>query len=251
MLLIAHEAPTAYIPLVSRYTTMDFAITHYALEDPLYIQMYLNREPWKPLILDNGKFELEHPLSIEKILKVAHYLKADFIIPPDHFEDLNATIASFDSFNKRKLPFGAKIAPVCCGATPKELATCHDHYVRQGAPVICWSFLGPRLEAIRLIEPAPKVAYHLLGWKGKDELAQCFKALYPASTISVDTSKPVAATYEGIELTRLNGDVVRGKYKRPPLDTVYLDEDLLKHNIKAFQWWIQEAWNSREENCAE
>ena len=251
MLLIAHECPTAYIPLVSQYTTLDFAITHYALEDPVYTRMYANRQPWKALILDNGKFELGNPLAVELILKVANYLRADYVVPPDHFEDLGATMRSFDRLSRRKLSPRITLAPVCCGKTPQELAICHNYYIEKGVKVICWSFLGPRMEAIKLTKPDPQVMYHLLGWKGKDELAECFKALLPATRVSIDTSKPVAAAHEGIELSHQNGDVIRGKYRRPPLDTVYLDEKLLLSNIKAFQFWIQAAWDKRNASCEE
>ena len=233
----ACECPTAHIKLVQQHTEFDFAIAHYVLEDTEYAKVYRNRPPTRILILDNGKFELTHPLSPEEVLEAAQRVKADYIVPPDHFGDFERTKISLKDFIKRvkgKLPY--RLAPVIVGKDPGELARCYDYYTTiPEIDMYCISFLTDRVSTLRIVRKIDKTkSHHLLGFSTRKEFKLCLDLLQlPA--VGHDTSKPVSATYAN-EAIR---DLGRGSYIRPGLDAK-LNEELLVKNITTFKGWLNE-----------
>lgn len=236
---IAHEAPISLINKVRELTTLDFAIASYAYESEEYARMYATRSPWRVLILDNGKFELGAPLTPQAVLMAAHALRADYVIPPDHIDDFTKTRSSFLQFREmlQRWPRPA-LAPVIVGSSIEEMIRCYVFYREQGVDMYCWSFLGPRAEALKLAPLKKGERHHLLGFSDKKELRECLRSL-KGLQVSIDTSKPVNAA---CALSSLR-DEGRGRYRRPPLQyrsSTSKVEDLVKANILTFKGWMRE-----------
>lgn len=239
---LACESPTAHIKLVQEHTEFDFAIAHF-VRDPGYAAPYAERSLGRILILDNGKFELVHPLSPEEVIEAAIKVRADYVVPPDHFGNFEKTKDSLKDFikriwkgGKRLTPF--KIAPVVVGRDPGELARCYDYYITiPEIDMYCISFLTNRISSLKMVRMIDKTKpHHLLGFSTRDELRQCCRILESGglTNITLDTMKPVSATYH----QAIVRDLGRGSYDRPKLGEL-LNETLLVDNIKVFKGWLQ------------
>ena len=233
-MLIAHEAPVPNIPLVRELTDLDFMIAHFVHEEPGYVEVCRKRPKGRCLILDNGFFELHEPFSPRELFETAKMIKADCVIAPDIVDDFPSTREMVKEFlaltNGSKLTIGA----VVVGKDPGEMVECFKWYA--SLPIIemiCWSFLGPRAEALSLIQKVPlDKAHHLLGFSTLDELAQVLP--YFPGGCSIDTMKPVSAAYNKKEW----GDIGRGGYKRPGMQEK-VESILLAENILEFRKRVQ------------
>lgn len=230
---VSHEAPIPYIKYCQTVTDFDFTIAHYALENEKYMRKYKNRAQERMLILDNGLFELGKPLPLGDVFAVADELAADYIIPPDHTGNFAETRFSLTRYLERNL--GYKTAPVVVGSSVEELVRCYEWYkTLPEVDMYCWSFLTPRAEALKLCQIDKTKPHHFLGMDTVAELKECVQAL-GMETVSVDTSKPFSASFQGRALE----DLGRGAYERFGIGDTIRDTTLLLANIKIFQGWMQ------------
>lgn len=236
---IAHEVPILYIPWSFKYTNFDFAIAHFALEYPMYASAYKVRPKGRELIMDNGLFELSKPLSQEEVLEAAKITQADYIISPDVTFSFQKTLKKLDEFTNF-VGGRYKIASVVCGESVENLVKCFTQVItRQTVNLICFSFLQGerRIETLKILKQKGLLdlhsRYHLLGVSSLEELRDCLSLFPTHAIVSLDTMKPVSATYVGEKINLLEN--LRGKYKRPEIDDSSLNLKLLKDNITNFR----------------
>lgn len=231
-MLIAHEAPVPNISLVRELTDLDFAIAHFVHTEKGYAEAYRKRPKGRCLILDNGFFELEKPFSPKDLLETAKMVRADVVIAPDIVNDFPSTKEMVEEFLALARDSPLALAAVVVGKNPEEMVKCFEWYTSlPEIQMLCWSFLGPRLEALSLIKKVPlDRAHHLLGFSTLDELAQIVP--YFPGGYSIDTMKPVSAAYNKEEW----GDVGRGRYKRPGMQekvpSIFLADNILDFRKK-------------------
>ena len=233
---LSYESPTAHVQFIQANTELDFIITPYVLKSKEYAKAYAQRPKGRVAILDNGKFELVHPMGMDIVMEAAERIRADYVIPPDYFGDFEQTKRSLDKFLNVSKGRGYKIAPVVVGKDPLELAKCYDYYTTiKEIDMLCLSFLTDRVATLRLIKRVDmSKRHHLLGFDTRRELTLCMDLLQVS--VSLDTSKPISAT----NAWKLLRDVGRGKYPRTPLENV-VSTVLLYANMSTFRKWTQEA----------
>ena len=235
---VAHEAPVSHITEVQKVTELDFAIAPYVLEYTNYAYLYFTRPANRVLIMDNGKFELGVPLAPKEVIRAAAYTRADYVVAPDYFGDVDQTVAAFKKFILEPLP--CKVAAVVVGQTAAEQVACYKLYQQIGhVDMYCWSFLYPRSEALYMLDYDQfdlTKPHHLLGFGTIAELRTTYMRLrsLDLDSVSIDTMKPINATFRGETLK----DVGRGRRERPSLD-VKLDRELLHYNLGVFRGWME------------
>jgi len=232
---VAFECPARYIPVVQEYTEFDFAIAHFVLENEEYAYWHRNRPGRKPLILDNGAFELKYPLPMHKIIEAAKLVYADYIIPPDYYKSFEETKRYFEDF--LYLNTGYKLAPVVAGQGMAEVIKCYQYYSTfKEVSMYCWTRGSKRAEVLKELggDIDKTRNHHLLGFSTLKELKSCYDIIQ--MPITIDTMKPVSATF----CKEVIVDGGSGRYKRPEITEEALDEDLLGLNLKTFTGWISE-----------
>ena len=95
MISLAMEAPISLLRELPYITEFDFALTHLFEQSGHYSDYY----EWavksgREVVLDNSVNELGEPVSLEEMDTVAKSLYPTYIIPPDHLNDLEATLAA-------------------------------------------------------------------------------------------------------------------------------------------------------------
>lgn len=229
-MFIAHEAPVPNIALVRELTDLDFVIAHFVHEEPGYAEACRERPKGRYLILDNGFFELRQTFSPKDLLETAKMVEADCVIAPDIVNDFPSTKEMVKEFLFLAKDTQFAVGAVIVGKDPEEMVKCFKWYTSLfSIQMMCWSFLGPRAEALSLIKRVPlDRAHHLLGFSTLDELAQVLP--YFPGGCSIDTMKPVSAAYNKKEWQ----DTGRGGYKRPGMQEK-VPSILLAENILEFR----------------
>lgn len=187
----AFIAPSAYLDTVSSQGDMHLVLAQHVLGDPDYWRFYKKEEKYK--ILDNGAFELGHPMPVEEVLKAADMIGAHEVVAPDVFRDGEATIVSVNNFlyeiglscnpnyPKKKEPPTFKIMAVPHGKDFVDWFTCFQHFYNDARVHVIgisyqsckalkplWpleiSLSALRVRLIRALTTAfPDKTYHLLG----------------------------------------------------------------------------------------
>lgn len=92
----AFICPTAYLDAVASKGDMHLVLAQHVLNNEAYREFYRKEEKYK--ILDNGAFELGHPLPLEDILQAAELIGAHEVVAPDVFRDGHKTIDAVNNF---------------------------------------------------------------------------------------------------------------------------------------------------------
>lgn len=131
MISLAMEAPVDLLRELPHITDFDFALTHLFEQSSFYTDYY----EWavkagREVVLDNSVNELGEPVSLEEMDKVANRLHPRYIIPPDHLNDLEATLGILD--DAIELWGKDRIIPVVQGTSLEEVVECgkvlKNHY---------------------------------------------------------------------------------------------------------------------------
>ena len=131
MIDLAMEAPIDLLSELPYITEFDFALTHLFKDSDTYSNYY-ERSSWqgREVILDNSVNELGVPVSIEEMDEVSKVIKPRYIIPPDHLNDLEATLGILD--DAIELWGKDRIIPVVQGTSFEEVVECgkvlKNHY---------------------------------------------------------------------------------------------------------------------------
>ena len=125
MISLAMEAPISLLRELPYITEFDFALTHLFEQSGHYSDYY----EWavksgREVVLDNSVNELGEPVSLEEMDTVAKRLYPTYIIPPDHLNDLEATLGILD--DAIKLWGAERIMPVIQGTSLEEVVECGD-----------------------------------------------------------------------------------------------------------------------------
>ena len=131
MISLAMEAPISLLRELPYLTEFDFALTHLFEQSDIYSDYY----EWavksgREVVLDNSVNELGEPVSLEEMDKVAKTLCPQYIIPPDHLNNLEATLGILD--DAIELWGKDKLIPVVQGTNLEEVVECgkvlQNHY---------------------------------------------------------------------------------------------------------------------------
>ena len=122
MVSLAMEAPISLLSLLPHLTEFDFVLTHLCTEDR-YLAHYLQMvKEGREVVLDNSVNELGEPVTLEEMEEVNLVLNPTYIIPPDHLNDLKATLGILD--DAVNLWGKDKVWPVIQGTTYEEVVEC-------------------------------------------------------------------------------------------------------------------------------
>lgn len=92
----AFICPSAYLDKVASLGDMHLVLAQHVLDNPDYWRYYKAEDKYK--ILDNGAFELGHPMPIEEVLKAAKMIGAHEVVAPDVFNNGTATLTAVRDF---------------------------------------------------------------------------------------------------------------------------------------------------------
>jgi hypothetical protein len=131
----AAEIPFAYLQKHADLYDYEFCLAHMMDQteysehfNQQYEQFYLSQNAkGRMTILDNGVFELHHPVSIECLLRVySKFPKKEnvYIVSPDVMNDAKATLTNVTEFLKQ-MPPSIKIMAVAQGQTLEDWISCY------------------------------------------------------------------------------------------------------------------------------
>ena len=93
MIRLAMEAPVDLLSDLPYITDFDFALTHLFKQSQVYTSYYERAvKQGREVVLDNSVNELGEPMTLDEMDDVAKVLNPTYIIPPDHLNDLEATL---------------------------------------------------------------------------------------------------------------------------------------------------------------
>ena len=123
MVRLSMEAPIGLLPELSYITDFDFVLTHLCEESDDYLSHYQKMvKSSREVVLDNSVNELGEPVSIHQMNDIAHLLGPTYIIPPDHLNNLEATLGMLD--DAVSLWSKGKVWPVIQGTSYEEVVEC-------------------------------------------------------------------------------------------------------------------------------
>lgn len=93
---LAFITPTAYLSDIAAQGDMHLVLAQHVLNNEAYREFYRKESKYK--ILDNGAFELGHPLPLEEVLKAAEMINADEVVAPDVFCNGHKTLDAVNNF---------------------------------------------------------------------------------------------------------------------------------------------------------
>jgi hypothetical protein len=120
----SHCAPYQFLRDFDEVCGGYLVLSHYCLQYPEYKEFF--KQSTKPIILDNGSYELGVPIEADKMIMLAEEIGAETLVCPDVFMDGRGTIEATGNFlNNAKLkgsPFRLMIVPQ--GRNPNEYMGC-------------------------------------------------------------------------------------------------------------------------------
>ncbi len=94
---LSMEVPNGLLEELPYLTDFDFALTHNCEEFPDYLDHYKSMvKAGREVILDNSVNELGEPCSLDRMDAVVKRLHPTYIIPPDHLNNMDATLRILD-----------------------------------------------------------------------------------------------------------------------------------------------------------
>ena len=161
---VAHEAPLEIIKQVSKVTDYDYALVHLFEDNKTYYNHFMDaKKAGRYIIIDNSIFELGTAFNADDFAAWCKQLKPSAYIVPDVLEDIDGTIANWNSWmasiNNRLGPYedlqGSKIG-VVQGKTEQEIVDCYK-FMANEADIIAISFDYSWFEEVY---PDEKTKYH-------------------------------------------------------------------------------------------
>jgi len=248
-MLVALEIPTAHLKKLSSLTDFDFVIASQCLQDSKYANYYKSSSRF--MMLDNGMFELGHPISDEELIQVCKELRPNEVIVPD--DSLIHTIRFVSQYNYFLEKLKIKTVGVLHGQTLEECRQNLQVLLVLPVQTICipldlefkefqtsnkiltWSL--SRLSLLSLIHSLKlyqyKKDFHLLGVSDPGEVLLAKKFSWVRS---IDTSCPIVSALRDIALDQVEEKLVRPEH--------YFDLMLTKpqvarcqKSIKLFKFW--------------
>ena len=123
MVKLSMEAPISLLFELPYITDFDFVLTHLCEESNTYLDHYRSMvRSGREVILDNSVNELGEPVSLGQMDDVVKVLSPTYIIPPDHLNNLGATLGIID--DAVSLWGKGKIWPVIQGTSYDEVVEC-------------------------------------------------------------------------------------------------------------------------------
>ena len=140
IMLVSHESPISILEESKTYNDYDYALVHLFEEYPEYYNFFVESlKQGREVILDNSIFELGVAFEQQEFAKWIEKLNPTFYIVPDVLEDADATMHSFEMWNKDFSDMrGLKIGAVQ-GKNYRELVECY-RYMVTNADLIAISF---------------------------------------------------------------------------------------------------------------
>jgi len=176
---------------------------HFIVPDNELLYPYY-RESQKFKLMDNGAYELGHPIADEKYLYLAAQMEVDEVVAPDVLMDGERSYELTKTFIETNNLKHLRVCAVPQGKNPKEFI---EYYVKVSKlpvdtialPIWLQKRFGARLKVYRKLRKSKllrsDVDHHLLGLDDFNELKQ-----YPKGAIrSVDTSLPLTLAYHRID----------------------------------------------------
>lgn len=259
MLKVSHEVFSELYEESTKFNDFDYALAPLVLTNEKYRDFYnkqslRGREVW----LDNGAFELGHPLPFKDIIKAARLIGATHFIFPDILQNAKQTMANYKKY-KDKVKTMKHI--VCVqGKTEEEFMECYRYFAGQkDIDIIAipfaikfydnylnldskrWAFsrqiIIDKLIAFGGVNYDKK--HHLLGCIDPLEFKRYRDGIYRYRFIkSIDTSCPIALGYEHRTLTEKMG-FVGDKPKMLMMENIdqgltNLQKNIIRQNVTAF-----------------
>ncbi len=230
------EIPTAILERVIEETDLGFSLAHLLLTDKEYLRHYKSSE--NAVLMDNSMYELDEPLSLDKLFEAAKISTPAAIIAPDWEGDSKRTSenavlmrahleAYWGKENDARLPTTGIVVQ------GKDLIERREFFYwaqGKGFRPICFPFRlrqerSPLLHAIAEFKDGGW--YHLLGLNNTTELTVAKS--YPGRW-SVDTAKPCKPGFDmALDPWRGRGKLdFSRKYSREELQLVLQNITWLK-----------------------
>lgn len=252
MIKISHEIPKQLFPFHDLINDYPYVLGHLLMEgtkyfDKEYADFYRKKiSESEYSILDNGAFELGHPVENDVLYKLCEEYKPHTLVLPDHFFDSDKTIKAAKEFYNHYTG-SSELMIVLQGRDFDELMSCFDGAVNLGfidkIAISFGIFKEPYLRFLfikRLIEERSAElkhhSLHLLGCRNPSEFR-----LYKGMEIyiaSVDTSSPIVNGWSGNELTQYGLMNEKPKELLAENLDISLNQDqlfLIVKNIKTFR----------------
>lgn len=235
------EIPTKYLSTLEPYIEMHFVIATYLEKDPDYA-FFFQKKVKRPIILDNGMFEMGYPMQPEHLVEWAEKLHPELVFAPDQHPNREETLRLSYAFIKlcegRNVP-KETIGLIPQGKDPEEVCECWKEMQSWGDYPIGLSFLNDRPKVIELgLEQKlfePKRWYHMLGLYN---LMDIFT--WPAQYIkSMDTIKPFKAALRNESI--LKGTRGGGKWNTTMQLQNKLQMELLMTNIQILKTTLKQC----------
>jgi hypothetical protein len=239
------EIPFDYVNSFCSKEDLSFCIAPYALQNSRYACAYgLLSQQGKPIIVDNGMYELNHPIDNEGLISVAHDLRSftnvPYIIAPDILWNPMKSYERTTAFREQACSRGLKnIGAVVHGTNVQRMI---DHYkvlVQDKYEPICITFLENRIDFLKEIRLENDIWHHFLGMTTLDEIHYIRKYIPLPKRVSFDTCKPIKAAVH-MKSIREN---VRGLGRwDPEIKLTQVQSDLAHSNIDILKQTLQSNW---------
>ena len=137
---VAHEAPLEIIKQVSNVTDYDYALVHLFEDNKTYYNHFIDaKKAGRYIILDNSIFELGTAFDADDFAAWCRALKPSAYIVPDVLEDIDGTIANWNSWKDKYDDLSGSKIGVVQGKTEQEIVDCYK-FMANAADVIALSF---------------------------------------------------------------------------------------------------------------
>lgn len=264
---VAFICPTMYLSTAATKGDLHLVLAQHVLNNSAYCEFYRNEEKYK--ILDNGAFELGHPMLVEDIVRASKMIGAHEVVAPDVFRDGKKTLDAVRNFvcqvktlmylHDQTHNFDAKIMAVPHGKDFVDWFNCfqelyHDSsidvigigYQSCKAMQPLWpteqSLSALRVRLVKaLTSTFPNKTIHLLGGGTNPIEILHYKEI--PQVRSIDTKLPFVAGMMDQEFDPITGWVRPGE---PVLDFSFegMSRDQIfkvKRNIETMREWAKSA----------
>lgn len=253
---VSHEVPIALLELNKQWSDYEYILPHLLDKYPEY-QHYMReaKSEGRYIIMDNSLHELGNPYDQDRLFYWLEELQPDEFIVPDHWQNMNKTIASAEEWLFYQLDFlNIKFISVVQANNLEEGISCFTRLHTMGYNKIAISYgadwyndlsthpnpnFAKMLGRIAFMHEIGKIyniydsyndalELHLLGC----QLPQEFSYYDNIKTIkTIDTSNPIIAGAEGTQY-KIHGLTEKPKTK---IDEIISKPESFLHNLEIIQ----------------